>query len=356
MGYKFAHIGSYNRNLGDNVALYNVRNEFNNHLHGIEWVSIDIMDVFWRRNNNIKFVKEFLNKSGFDAIVVGGGGLIEYEGYQQHDTGYKLPFNKEILESITCPTFFMGLGINYFRGKEGFSDKAKSTLKDVVELSSYFSLRNDGSHSILKNLINVDTNEIPDPGLIFEYEKIITKGGDYNIMQPAFNSSESINQNRFLGKSNIDSLTRWSSDMNLITMPHTPKDFKYFSNYIIDSSHLREMLAFGYTDELTKVYLNFDSVIAMRGHGQLISIGLNVPGLYFSTQDKVRDFSLQNGFSEYNIDIRDSNWMELLQDKFSNIKVDSEYRRKWYDLRNTKIKDWRTQFKNAVLECINKLK
>ncbi len=353
MKKKFAHIGSYHRNLGDNIALLNVRKEFNNQYPNIEWYSLDI-GIFWNKRNNIQFIKEFFKQNSFDAIVIGGGGLIEYKGYEQHDTNYKLPFNEEIMLSLECPTYFVGLGINYFRGREGFSNEAKKSLESTIKHSTCFSLRNDGSIDILKDL-GLYTNkvkEIPDPGLIFNYSKNKNLNQfKENIIQPAFNSSQHINEHRFNGESNIQSLVNFANDNKLSTMPHTPKDYKYFSNYVIDQNNLQEMLKFEYTSELVKVYLNFDSIIAFRGHGQLISIGLNIPGLYFSTQDKVKHFSLNNGFEEYNIDINDKDWNSQLLSKHFRLLMDSTYRNKWYEIRDNNISKWYLEFKNFINKC-----
>ena len=350
---KFAHIGSYNRNLGDNIALYNVRKEFNNQQNDIEWYSIDI-GMFWQQKNNINFIKKFFNEHQFDAIVIGGGGLIEYEGYQQHDTNYKLPFNEEIMLSLNCPTYFVGLGINYFRGREGFSNIAKKSLKATIKHSTCFSLRNDGSIDILKDLglYSDKVKEIPDPGLIYDYGKNNKQTTlKENIIQPAFNSSQHINEHRFNGEKNINNLVEFANNNKLKTMPHTPKDYRYFSNYIIDQNDLKEILDFHSTPEFVKVYLNFDSVVAFRGHGQLISIGLNIPGLYFSTQDKVKYFSLNNGFEDYNIDINDKNWSSQLRSKHFRLLNDLSYRKKWYEIRNNNINKWHIKFENFIKNC-----
>jgi polysaccharide pyruvyl transferase WcaK-like protein len=350
---RFAHIGSYNRNLGDNIALYNVRREFDAQYSDIKWYSLDI-GMFWNRKNNIKFVIEFFKQNNFDAIVVGGGGLIEYRGYEQHETHFKLPFNEEIMKSLNCPTYFVGLGINYFRGREGFSDEAKASLKSMIELSSKFSLRNDGSVDILKDLgLHTDkVIEVPDPGLIFDYAKIEKYGQlETNVIQPAFNTSQHINEHRFNGEANIKSIVEFANNSKLLVMPHTPKDFRYFSNFIIDSRQLTDMLAFDYTSELVKVYLNFDSIVAFRGHGQLISIGMNIPGLYFSTQDKVRDFSLRNGFEDYNIDINDEDWLDQLRGKHFRLLMDSTYRETWYEIRKASVTTWYESLKNFISTC-----
>ena len=119
------------------------------------------------------------------------------------ETNFKLPFNKEIIKCIKCPLHFVSLGINYFRGLTGFDDEAKLNLKDIIEYSTTFSLRNDGSINILNELglSNEKVKVIPDPGLIFDYRKERKfQNLIKNAIQPAFNSNEIINLNRFLEK------------------------------------------------------------------------------------------------------------------------------------------------------------
>lgn len=351
-----AHIGSYHRNLGDNVAIKNVRNQLEKKIKNINWISIDI-DTFWRRSNNPQFTIDYINKKAVDGVIVGGGGLIEYKGYEHHETNYKLPFNKHILQSINCPVCFVGVGINYFRKMEGFSDVAKNSLKETIDESAYFSLRNDGSINKLKELgiYTSKIKEIPDPGLIFDYERHENLKLHDNYIQPSFNSNERINIERFKSIQNLQKLIFFSSENNLRTVPHTPKDYRHFYNYVISSSEIMSKLNFDNTENLVKMYLQFDSVVAMRGHGQLISIGLNVPSLYFSTQDKVRDFSILNGFSDYNIDITEKEWFELLCSKFNLLLNDREYLQNWYSIRGQKIKNFKQIFNSAMIECSNSI-
>ena len=351
---KVLHIGSYNRNLGDNAALYNVRLEFNKFIKGIKWESSDINDHFWAKNNNQEATIKKLNQ-GFDCVVVGGGGLIEYKGYEFLDTKYKLPFNKRILQSINCPVFFVGLGINYFRGSEGFSNEAVLSLKETFLHSSRFSLRNDGSESIFRKLTGIQSEEIPDPGLIYDFEAPDKQHVSKSLIQPAFNSSATINANRYRGTENILSLINFAKKNNLIAIPHTPKDFVYFKNFLVNPTDLQKGLKFENTLNFASLYTQFDSVVAMRGHGQLISVGLNVPGIYLSTQDKVRDFSLLNGFSEYNVDIQQDNWLELLESKYKKLTEDKNYLANWYSIRHENIKVWKDKFNSFIESCVKKI-
>ena len=354
---RIAHIGSFNRNLGDNIAILNVQKQFDKLIPNIDWVNLDILEIFWSRNNNIDFVINFFKDNKFDAIVVGGGGLIEYRGYEKHQTHFKLPFNEEIMKSLNCPTFFVGLGINYFRGREGFSEEAKKSFESVIKHSTNFSLRNDGSIDILKDLgLHSDkVKEVPDPGLIFDYMKIPNYDLQNNIIQPAFNSSQHINENRFKGVENINNMVSFADENKLISMAHTPKDYRYFSNYILDKQTLMNFLGFNNTNELIKIYLNFDSTVALRGHGQLVSIGLNIPGIYLSTQDKVRDFSMLNGFEDYNVDVDDDNWFEKLKTLHNKLMTDRLYLSKWYETREKNIDKWHKQLFDFVNECVSGL-
>ena len=350
---KICHIGSYNINLGDNIALLNVRLAFEKYIDNIEWVKISIQK-FWMRHNNPKKVIEILNKD-YDCILVGGGGLIEYNGHeQQKGTNYKLPFNKEILSSLNCPVFFVALGINIFRGGSEPSQEAKLAIKETIDFSALFSLRNDGSADILKNigLESPKVEVIPDPGLIFDYKKDKKSKIEVSCIQPAFNLSEELNQNRYKSRENIEKLRVFADDNKLKAMPHSIKDFRVFKSFLISPNDFEEAVHFKHTDQLVKTYLNIDSVVAMRGHGQLISIGLNIPGLYLSTQDKVRDFSLLNGFEDFNVDIEEEEWYDLLRYKHNKLISDNNFLEKWYQIKQNKEKEWNNSFNSFVEKCV----
>ena len=84
-------------------------------------------------------------------------------------------------------------------------------------------------------------------------------------------------------------------------------------------------------------------------NGQMISIGLNIPGIYLSTQDKVRDFSVNNGFKNYDVDIREPNWFETLKLKRKLLtEKDSTYLKEWYEIRDKFIADCHTIDKNWI--------
>jgi polysaccharide pyruvyl transferase WcaK-like protein len=357
---KILHIGAYDRNVGDSIALINARRAWDECLPGIQWSEVDIGD-FWHPFITLQdFKKAFVKiDTEFDAILVGGGGLIEYGGYEKSPTRYKLPFNKEILEAIKIPVYFHAVGVNIFRGGIEYSDEAKKSLQETIDYSAGFSVRNDGSYEKLRDWIKLDVSKvdtIADPGMQFldgyvDKKETVYKPG----IQPAFNGSKGINNMRFKSKENIKFLSDYTK--SFLLFPHVLKDYNRLeAKPVIDAINFTNN--FKHTSQVynfLELYKLIDFTVAMRGHGQIVSIGMGIPGLYISTQDKVRDFSLLNGFEDYNIDIEEKNWREQLDNKVKKLtEPNSEYLKQWYVIRDIQIDKWNKLTKKFVSKCISK--
>lgn len=354
---KILQIGAYNRNIGDTAALLNIRKSWDKITPGISWGSLDIGE-FWRVGNNVNAVKQYFRslEGQVDKIIVGGGGLLEYGGYEKMNTHYKLPFNEEILKSFNIPVYFHGVGVNIFRGGIDYSDNAKKALQETIDNSAQFSVRNDGSYEKLRDWIGLDVSKVkivPDPGLLhLEHVGIETK----NTLlvpgiQPAFNSSSGINIKRFINEDNIRYIKEFTKSMKCI--PHTEKDFNTLGKPVMSQTEfVTKLVKVDGFNKFLEYYKEIDFTIAMRGHGQLMSIGMNLPGIYFTTQDKVRDFSLLNGFEDYNVDIQEKDWRTKLSKKIEAMKIpNSSYVEKWYEIRNTKMSEWYEQDTTFIKTC-----
>jgi polysaccharide pyruvyl transferase WcaK-like protein len=345
---KICHMASYDKNIGDNAAIYNIRNWFDRESDlELEWHSVD-MNEFYSRNNSLKYSKNYFSNidKKYDAILIGGGGLIEGHIYNKRETGWKLPFTKEILELIDIPIFCVGLGVNYFRGCDRLTDAGKKNLSLLIDSSKVFSVRNDGSQQILGSY-GIRVNEIPDPGLIFnpmyfKDRKVPRRG----FFQPARNSSQLINQHRDLDQENLKFLQDFCIEFNLGSLPHTPKDFSFFQNVplLIDPSKMTDLLKSARYKESLSSYFIHDFSVAMRGHGQLIACGLNLPGIYLSTQDKVFGFALKNGYLRYTVDTSNKNWKTELKNKVSLLLNDQKYLNLWYDLNESNNRKFHNDF------------
>lgn len=355
---KICHLGSYDKNIGDNVALYNIREWFEGKID-IDWQNCDLNE-FYAINNEIKKTIEKIKilNDNCDGFFIGGGGLIEGGIWNNTGTGWKLPFNEEILKYITKPIFCIGLGVNYFRGLPRLTERGWNNLQSLIEKSSVFSVRNDGSFEILANKGFNGIYEVPDPGLIYSTSKSRNESPLDGFFQPAMNLTPAINIHRKLTRDNMTFLENLSLKHNLISLPHTSKDFKFF--YKLESFYEKEELAKALLNpkmkEILKCYTLKDYGVVMRGHGQLISCGMNVPAIYFSTQDKVLGFSMKNGYKNYTVDTHQQNWKDKLESKIFKLKNDEDYLNKWYDINEANIDRFHNEFDNYLHKILIILK
>ena len=140
---------------------------------------------------------------------------------------------------------------------------------------------------------------------------------------------------------------------DLDIMPHTKKDYNFpYDRFIYQTDEFLRLVKFKNFEKIIQKYFEYDFSVAMRGHGQLISIGLGLPSIYFSTQDKVKNFSLKNGFEDYNVDIEEEDWEVKLIEKTNRLMQDSEYLAKWYEIRNESVLQYKQKFKDFCLEIV----
>ena len=351
---KIMHIGVYDRNIGDNIAIQNLQRSLSMYIPDVHVIGLDLQTI-WKSNNSPTHMRALYNdfvKKDIDIIVVGGGGLLEYGGYENYHSKWKLPFWEETLKFIKIPIVFYGVGVNIFRGGIDYSEQAKKALQDTISHSKAFGIRNDGSYDKLKDWIGLDVSKVdivPDPGLLhldrfnIERKETVSALG----FQPAINKSNGINNNRFVNEFNLNIVKDYFKDC--VSIPHTISDFKFGHPIVPKSKFENEYKIFENLDKFLEKYRHIDHIIAMRGHGQMISMGLNIPGIYLSTQDKVRDFSVKNGFENYDVDIRKPDWFETLKRKRSQLtEKNSSYLKEWYEIRDKFIADCHTIDKNWI--------
>jgi len=349
---KILQIGALNGNLGDNIAVRNVQKSF---LELDDSIQFELFNIhkFWEIQNNPKTVIDTINKINPDGVVVGGGGLIEYHSYESMLTKQKLPLDANIISKINAPVFIYGVGINLFRNRNSWPQESVKTVSEVFKFAKRASLRNDGSieKGIKLGIDCLGVVEIPDPGLLHTptvpYKKKLKAG----FFQPAINANVGINKSRFLGfEKYIRSIP---SKYNLPIFPHTVKDFNFTGKKVFDLETFRFLSKFENIEKAFDLYKKFDYIIAMRGHGQLVSIGMNIPGIYLSTQDKIYDFSSRNGFKDYTVDVREGDWIAKFELMVKRIQEDEQYIKEWYSIRDFNVAKWKEKDMLFAKSCIN---
>ena len=366
---RIAHLGANGANLGDNAATINVRLQLVKHMKPltVEWVPINILDFhFWE--NDIYVSKLLFSKvlKDCDVLLIGGGGILEGGLYNNFCSGWKLPFTEDILDTIEMPIYVVAAGVNYFREMAGFTETGKRNLSSLVQRSEIFTVRNDGSIDDIRELVPSDIAkkiyEIPDPGLIYDFECDVTAYAQdkFSVFQPAVNGDLRTMEARYLTDKDMEDVVRFPKEMGLKIFPHTLKDFLFEEwsecKSLFTKQQFEELVNVMNYDQYIAYYSHVKSSIASRGHGQMIALALNIPSLYFSTQDKVLNFSKRHHLMDYTVDIKEEEWYDKLTNMYERLNNDPEYLAEWHNKRDKLIHSCRNQFNDFCIKLATSLK
>jgi len=322
------HLAAYNKNIGDSIAVEHIRKEF----PGLEWIDLDI-----ECENSYDTIKE----QDYDLLMIGGGGLIEGAGWNRRPSGWKIPLTKDNLREIDKPIVVFAVGCNFFRGMEQLNELGLSSLKALIDRAELFSVRNDGSGRLLKEIYGQDLeiDIIPDPGVIWDKEVKRKERGEINkiLFAPSINTNAHIMKHRGINNKEIHRLVK---EIGAKTIGHTPKDFVPYFNHIVSLQELKDS---NFSGAAFSAYDDFDLVIAMRGHAQLVAYGKNIPCITLSTQNKISGFYKTVEMGHYLADTKEDGWRERLFKCINCIDDDLEV---WYDLREKHIHKLKDDFNN----------
>jgi len=259
---KIAHLGAYDGNIGDNIALLNARKGIEKYCDDtIEWKSIQLKDFHGHMNNTEYCVERFreISKNN-DVLLVGGGGLVQQE--MKYPGRCSLPLTEETLKEISIPIVCLSVGFNIFRriiepsGTGGAQGAAKEdvvrvensqqisgafigNVMQLIKKSAFFSFRNDGSMGRMNALFQQYEHKFgkqnigkifitPDPGLISDFQVERKEKLTDGIIQPAWNRSADILNGRFrFCVINISLIGQLQERLNLKVFPHCIKDYDY---------------------------------------------------------------------------------------------------------------------------------
>lgn len=345
---KIAQMGFYGTNTGDSAALYNIRRYING-----EWTSINMNG----EANAYRSVPELINffidiNTKYDLLLVGGAGLIEGGVWNNATTGWKLPFNKEILEMIAIPIVVFGVGFNFFRGMSKLNNQGKENLNLLIDKAKLFSVRNDGSYEELMEAVNPSKQiyEILDAGGLQEVEcktKDKVKIGCFN---PTMNGGKPWTSRNV----NAESLVRTILSHEMKAHTHSPKAYcGVYSklDFIISQSELIDNLKGDFQKNI-ELYNQVDFIIPMHQHGQLFAYGKNIPYISIASMDKMVNQDKKLGLKDYSVDTSLDNWISILDEKIIRLKTDENYLKQWYSIRKEGIGTLRKDFKDFCEKVI----
>ncbi|WP_167198450.1 polysaccharide pyruvyl transferase family protein [Brevibacterium pigmentatum] len=88
-----------------------------------------------------------------DAVVIGGGGLFLQDTNPNRLSGWQWKISPEALRSLEIPLIVYALGDNRFPGQPEFDDLMRAHVRQVLDQSAFFGLRNTGSMSTMGALL-----------------------------------------------------------------------------------------------------------------------------------------------------------------------------------------------------------
>lgn len=335
---RLIHLANFNStNIGNGALASGLESTFEEDVSfSVQWQREAWDDYTFRK---LDFDAAFVDKvNASDGLVV--GGAVTFNGRDYNDrtgTRFELPF--ELWDSIRKPVVFYGLSYRHWPGQTyHHADKLKKTIEKILASKSMvLALRNDGTKQWLKSITGIDSEdilEVPDSAVFVraaaaEYPEIVE--GVRNIMV-SFNDEDA--SLRYAGngrtreavvESIVTALEKLAErlPLNIILCPHYFDDFRMMSAFIERIkprlAH-QNMVATGLcrvkdTSYFYGRYMKADLAISMRVHSMSPCIGLGVPMVALTTQDRMSDFVTRLGLQCQAVDAFEADAASKLYDK-----------------------------------------
>lgn len=313
---RILHSYCLNYNIGDYALGIGVKNLFRNFLP-IDFIGETNLQG---RYFNEYYINEVVNKR-YDLLVIGGGGIIHGSHWPN---GWFWLIDKNLIKSIKIPFVIYGIGDNYFED-EHIPERAISHLKETFKYALSFSVRNDGSLERVINDVGIYPKEVPDPGFFVGLNTVYPQllKDKYVIVQIANDKAEhrfgtKLNRERFVFamKNVIRYLT---NSYKVLFAPHVYEDVELSQEIMegIGNCYMWRFgdLAFDHSDIAISYYKYADFVLAMRGHGQILPIGFNVPTIALCNHPKHKGLMDKLSLSEWVVTIDNPRFDELVIEK-----------------------------------------
>jgi polysaccharide pyruvyl transferase WcaK-like protein len=248
-------------------------------------------DIQWTRQDCRKLVdRKMVNdiNSKYDFIVLGPGGILMLDevngkgiaksnkmsiGAMLNVSGYQWLIKKEDLLNIKIPMIVFSIGWNYFRGLYPKREPFASSVKTLIDHSSYFSMRHSGDIKDLCEFINYN-NDVEKIKLCY-CPTIISDGTICSDKDSNIVGFQIAND-------------RWTN-----RYADSDKLFNEIYKTIIDIEKMGykiDVIKGKPYEEQSKYYKTLNTIFATRGHGQMIPMGLGVKVISIISHNKLKYF------------------------------------------------------------------
>lgn len=306
----FVHVAHQNAgNAGDTVLSSSVRLfiDFAS-ANSNKWKLIHTHDKV------VQETVDIINRS--KALIIGGGGLFLRDTNENSHSGWQWPITNELLEKIQVPIIVYSVGYNKFRNQIDFDNTFYKSMKLLLDKSPFFGLRNSGSISNVKNFSG-DLEKIVFQPCVTTFLKKFhpalknfspTKTGvvainiAFDRHHLRFGKDERVIIHQIVDA--MTSLKKMGKTPVLVAHCSVDRHIKHWINDFdfIDLTHSSQK-------KIINTFKQFEMVIGMRGHSQMIPFGMGIPIYSLVSHNKLQFFL---------DDIGKPDWGTELNGKFSD--------------------------------------
>jgi hypothetical protein len=306
-------------NVGD-VILYN-------RLECVFNVTMEMKNTWYHRLafGEITPLEIFLINKYAKIIIVGGHGLLMPSSNENGNSGWGFNIKIKNIGKIKTPIAFFAIGYNIFRGKNNFIPIFRKHITKCLEKSLFFGLRNYGSINAIKEYLpEYLYSKISYQPCTTTMTSIYSNENDVLKTKTANEIAVSIAFNQFKNRfgDNYQSIfeqlmeychTMEQNGFKIILCGHHVLDVynKHAKYFKLHGFSIRSLYKYS-ENTVCEFYKSKKLVISMRGHGLMIPFGLNVPILSLTTQDKQKWFIETTGHGEWNIELTNNLYRNLL--------------------------------------------
>lgn len=341
-----SEFGMGRGNAGDTAVGAACTNVYQNEFPDCEITYLNCRQIFKQ-----KHVDEI---NTHDVLILGAGGLFLRDTFPNNVSDWQWGISSELLSKIKIPIIVYAIGYNKFRGQDDFSPIFNESVSTLIEKSIFFSMRNTGSCNSIKKHIpenlhsKVSLNYCPTMLFSEKFQKNIIRNSHVGFL---FGGDRLSNRHKNLQKfiENIQEFTNHLKKIGIKTILINHQSDDWISKYVSFDEY--KDLYKKPVEEIYNFYSSIDTVIADRGHGQMIPLSCGCKILSPISHDKLGWFLDDMDLSELKIDEDDPNLGKLLIEKYSSFSTMD-----WDHIHSTGMNKIRENYENNMNLIKSKLK
>lgn len=298
-------------NAGDTAVGAACSNVYQNEFSNCEITYMNCRQIFEQ-----KHIEEINSK---DVLILSGGGVFLKDTFPNNVSDWQWGISPELLSKINIPIIVYGIGYNKFRGQPNFSTLFNESVSTLVEKAVFFSMRNTGSCISIKKHIpkklhsKIFMNYCPTILFKNNFKKNNLRTSTVGFLLAGDRLS---NRHKDLKKfiSNIKEFRNYLKNIGVKTILINHQNDNWISEFIKFDEH--KDLYKKSNNEIYNFYSSIDTVIADRGHGQMIPFSCGCKIISPVSHEKLAWFLDDLGLNDLGINENDENLGKYLIEKY----------------------------------------